>query len=399
MARSLRLFVLEPDDDRRQAIAELVRRSPAFALAGAAGRLEEALAAWPREGCDAALVADAVVYAAPDAVSALARRGATAVVVGLAADQEALRRAMTAGARDFLVWPFSASALAEALADLGAADDEAAGPVVVTSAAGGVGKSLIALNLAALAGRRAEEPAALVDMDLDGGCQALYAGVAPQAHLGDLLRLGRAVDDDALRSAAARVPGVPISLFASPGEPGTWAATDGDDLAGWLDRFQFAFARVVVDLPDVWDERALAVVRRARRTVLVAAAELPSLARTARLVRRLREEAGLGQDRVTVVCNRVHPLMMLNPKAIQEALGLPTIQVPFDELAARSVASAQPLGGRRSPCPFLRAVESIHDAVWPGSGPTAERVSLARELRSLGADLASGAGPAPIPHL
>lgn len=399
MARSLRLFVLEPDEAQRQAIVDLIRRSPAFALAGAADRLEEALRAWPREGCDAALIADAVVYADPDAVVALARRGATAIVVGRSAEQEALRRAMTAGARDFLVWPFSASSLGEALTDLKGAEDEASGPAVVTSAAGGVGKSLIALNLAALSGRRAEEPAALIDMDLDAGCQALYCGVEPTAHIGDLLRLGRAVDDDALRSAAARVPGVPIYLFAAPAEPGAWAAADGDDLAGWLDRFQYAFARVVVDLPAVWDERALAVVRRARRTVLVAAAELPSLTRTARLIRHLREEAGLGEDRITVVCNRVHPLMMLNPKAIQEALGLPTIQVPFDELAARSVASAQPLGGRRSPCPFLRAVEQIHDAVWPGAGAKPERGSLARELRALGADLASGAGPAPIAHL
>lgn len=402
MAGSVRLLVVEQDDVVRQGIAELARRDPAFALVGQARTADEAYraASGGREPIEVALVSDAITYSDPKLVAALSERGTAVMVVGRAADQESMRRAMTAGARDFLVWPFTANLLRQALDDIGAlnAAGSQVSPVCVIGSHGGVGKSIVALNLAIMAGRQCEEPVALVDLDLDGGSQALYCGVRPDANMGDLLRLGHAVDADAMKSVAVKVPGVPLHLFASPAEPRSWSAAGGEDLASWVERIQFAFARVFVDLPPALDERTLAVLEGARHVVLVTAAELPALTNTARLLRLLREDLAWGGDRITVVCNRVHPLMVLNPRAIQEALGTPaSVQVPFDDLAARSVANGQPLGGRRSPTPFLKAMDQLTAAIWPDDRASSRGARARnRDVMRISPDVT---GTAPVVHL
>ncbi|MBE3591177.1 MAG: P-loop NTPase [Firmicutes bacterium] len=390
MARRIRLFVVDPDPDVRAAIAGLARAEPRLEVAGTAGSLEEAAAAAAQAPADVALVA---VDRVADA-DALAGAAIPILAYGREAQPDVMRRAMAAGARDFLVWPFTASGLLQALAEIEAAAprDPAAGPVAVLSARGGCGRSSLALNLAVLLARRLEEEVALVDLDLDAGSLAPYAGVKAPATVADLVRLGAAVDSDALRQAAARVAGVPVRLFASPSEPGTWAATPAQALRGVVERIDMAFAASLLDLPVVFDERLAAVLDACGRVVFVTPAEVAALVPAARWLRRLTE-AGWSGERLSVVCNRTHPEMKLPPQAVAEALGVAhVIQVPFDEAAALAAQNGQPAAARRSPTPFVRALEPLLRALVPQAEGRA--AGPARAALPQAADVPRGLGPA-----
>lgn len=392
MARTVRLLVVDPDGAARQALADLMRREPRLELAGSAASAEEATRHASHSPVDAILIAVDLV-ADPES---LAGFGDTPVVaIGREAQPEVMRRAMTAGARDFLVWPFTAHALLQALEDIGllAVRDAETSPVAVVSARGGSGKSIVALNLAILRARRDEREVALLDLDLDAGSLALYAGVKAQATVGDLLRLGAAIDSDALRNVAVKLPGVPVHLFASPAEPGSWSSTPAEALRGWVDRVESTFPCTIVDLPAAFDERTLAVLDACARAVFVTPAELPALYHAARWMRRIADEIGWPRERFIVVCNRTHPEMKLPPKAVVEALATPNVvQVPFDSTAASSVQSGQALAGRRNPVPFVRALEPLLQALAAERdrrGPAQARASVPRS-----ADVPNGLGPA-----
>lgn len=297
---------------------------------------------------------------------------APVVVFGEEISPDLLRQAMVRGASDYLTWPVSLPDLRQALTDLDLLPKEegaSSGLLLMAGVKGGVGKSLLALNTAILAGRLAGQPALLVDLDLDGGALHQYVKVPSSSTLADLLQGPKTSrPPQLLQEAALKVPGLPLALYPSPEILGLWEEQEGHRLAWVLEQLQTAFPVGVVDLPPIWDSRTAALLQGGHKLALVFPATASALPLAARWLRRLTE-LGAG-PRVFLIANRHLPDMKLTPRAMAEALGRRVdIHLPYDGEALGSLEQGRPLAGRRQPPALVQHLKPLVEWAWPHLAP------------------------------
>ena len=135
------------------------------------------------------------------------------IIMSVQGEQEYLRRAMTAGAKDYLTKPFTGDELVGAIKQVHANEEkrkkvyssekppvELGKIITVFSTKGGVGKTTIASNLAVALANKTGERVGLVDADLQFGDVSLFFNVLPRATIADLVKDIDSLDEKLLES-------------------------------------------------------------------------------------------------------------------------------------------------------------------------------------------------------
>jgi pilus assembly protein CpaE len=205
--------------------------------------------------------------------------------------------------------------------------------VALYSPRGGVGRTTLALNLAAQLAQGHAGQVLLVDLDLPYTPAALLAGVVPGE---SLVRaswsgsLGTAADlRDALTNAAQpHETGfllLPATLQLAESELIT-----AEQVTTALQVARGAFRHIVVDLGSYLGDITLGVCDLARHLVVVVSPELPSL-KGAREVMGLFRDLHIPDDRITVVLNQRQPDAAVPRESVERTLGIaPAIEVKPD---------------------------------------------------------------------
>lgn len=218
------------------------------------------------------------------------------VAAARAADSETVRRLFRAGAADVVAAPFSADALAGTLADLLNTEVRGAGgPVIaVLKAGGGVGATLLATNLAVLlqggghANGAASKTAALLDFDLQFGDAASALDLHPRSSLLEILRAKERFDGRFLEGVLTpHASG--LKVLAAPPSIVPPGALDGGFAEAVVQHAAAAHDVTIVDLPTLWADWTLPVLRRADLIVLVARPTVSGALRTRRVLDACQE--------------------------------------------------------------------------------------------------------------
>lgn len=177
-----------------------------------------------------------------------------------------------------------------------------AGPariVAVTSGKGGVGKSHVALYLAAGAASWGQR-VLLIDADVGLASQDLLVGARPRHGLGQVVR-----GEVALEHAVVEVPGG-LELLASPvGDPGLMGMSDGErrNLVDAVDAMAWRYDLVVIDTGAGVAGDALPLSAACDEVVVVTTPE-PTALRDAYAVIKLLNQRW-GEDRFSLAVNSV----------------------------------------------------------------------------------------------
>jgi pilus assembly protein CpaE len=326
-----------------------------------------------------------------------------------------LRRAHQAGARDVLVWPYTAADLGAAvrrlLPDLiwdGVVVQEAAGSVapagaaiatetaattklpdlplppmpppppvptadgpavaatteqgqitVVFSGKGGVGKSLIATNLASAIAAVSGSEVGLVDLDLQFGDLGLLLNVRPNTSMSNVVEGYPDLDPGYLRSLMAAGPGG-VRLLAAPPSPELADLVAPEHVRALLQGLRGIFHNLVVDLGAHLDDRSLEAVQVADQILLVTDLELSTI-KNARLALTLFDRLGVSPARVFVVLNRADAKTPVTPDQVEQNLKHPVAaQIPTDTVMVQeSVRQATPLVLLHPQAALSRAVRDL----------------------------------------
>ncbi|PJI93870.1 pilus assembly protein FlpE [Luteimicrobium subarcticum] len=203
--------------------------------------------------------------------------------------------------------------------------------LAVVGSCGGVGTSTFAAAVAAVA--RADGPAALVDLDTEGGGLDVLLGVEDVvgARWPDLYAARGVVPAGELLASLPRWRGVPV-LSADRRRPGHVA----DDVrTAVLDALRSGSTTLVLDVPGA----AAASVPGDATTALVVPRTVVGLAHALAATRRPAGTAGAGGAvgaQVAVVAAR--PTGHLHPADVADALGLPVVaRVRHDRRSAADV--------------------------------------------------------------
>lgn len=266
-------------------------------------------------------------------------RGATRaklVAVGPTHDPRLILRTVHSGADDYVDAEGSLDVeLPALLKRLHSNQKSAAGPgrlIVVTGASGGSGRSLLAVNLAALLAQRIGH-CGLCDFDLRSGDLAALLNLRPRhtvAHLcRDLAKLDQAMFERSLLDDPSG-----IRLLAAPELLSEVDQLDFRGVPHLLKLARQTLPYVVVDVEHYLRKESLQTMQLADAVLVVLRLDFVSLRDTRRLLEAMLE-FGISADSIQLVANRCDVTHDLSTVKAQAALGRPLRHVlPDDPQAA-----------------------------------------------------------------
>lgn len=191
--------------------------------------------------------------------------------------------------------------------------------VTLVSPKGGVGATLVAVNLAMALAARATS--VLVDFHLWGGDADLHLDLNPQKDWTDLLSVANELTDRHLELALTPHPGG-LVLLAAPEGPRTRLQIEsaGDLLASLSSRFDW----LVVDCPTGVEKLTTGAIERSDMTLIVTTADPPALRRSAWVRAALRS---LFPGRLGLVVNQMNHTHPVNPGNLADSLDVKLLAV------------------------------------------------------------------------
>ncbi|NTW05630.1 MAG: MinD/ParA family protein [Peptococcaceae bacterium] len=216
------------------------------------------------------------------------------IIISIQSEKEYLRKAMTAGARDYLVKPFSSEELAETIRRVGglskkrhlnlvegnysvSINNKSPGKIITFfSTKGGIGKTTIACNLAISLTQKNKSKMALVDMDLQGGDISVFMNLPASAGLDEIVKEDDYTDPSLLETyLTPHLSGVRV--ITAPSSPEKADLVNSDHVEGIITALKTNYDYVFLDISAALNDINIACLEISDLIILVADQNLPTL--------------------------------------------------------------------------------------------------------------------------
>ena len=270
------------------------------------------------------------------------------IAAGQVNDVRLYRDLIASGIQDYLLKPFGADQVRDALTQAQAvfmaprdtAPERPHMTVSVIGTRGGVGASSIATSLAWLLSEKKKRPTALLDLDVHFGTNALAMDLEPGRGLTDAIENPSRIDGLFIERAMVRASDT-LAILSAEAPINQPLLTDGGAFFQLLEEFRLAFECSVIDMPRNMLIQHPHLMTDVNITLLVTELTLASARDTIRLLSWLKANAP--QSRVLVVANRVHAgAPEISRKDFEQSIERKVdVLIPFD---LRIAAQAAKLG-------------------------------------------------------
>jgi len=293
-----------------------------------------------------------------NATEILHRKMPTVQVIMLSVqnDTEYMRKAMKAGAYDFLPKPLVLDDLTNAVRSAGEKSREekskmssgySAGVVsasgamsggfgepgkviVVFSPKGGVGTTTVATNLA-LALNTPEKKSVLVDGNLQFGDVAIFLNEQSKTNITDLTSRVDDLDSDVVKDVVVTHAASGMHILPAPPRPEHAESVKGEEFGKLLTFLKKLYPYVVVDSASSLTEYVLSAMDVMDAMILVTSQEIPSI-KNCNLFLNLADQVRIPRDHIIFVLNRFNPQVGITAEKIKESLRQDvSIVIPEDE--------------------------------------------------------------------
>ena len=282
---------------------------------------------------------------------------AQVIMLSVQGDPNYMRRAMLAGARDFLTKPPMADELISAIRRAGdmahqertknvQAQVIASSPgmpaasagysltqgkvVVVYSPKGGTGCTTIAVNLA-LALHNEDTRTTLVDGNLQFGDVAVFVNEQGKNTIIDIAARVNELDPDIVEGVMLHHAASGVHVLAAPPRPEQAEQVSGDQFAQLIDYLKQMYAYVVIDTTPILNDITLTAIDKSDAIVLVTTQDIPSI-KNSRLFLDLLQTMGIDREQVVFTMNRYDKRIAITPERVGDNLKQPVAAIiPLDE--------------------------------------------------------------------
>lgn len=277
------------------------------------------------------------------ATEQLAAEVSTAAVVMMSVQGEAdyLRRSMLAGAREFLVKPFSSDELTASIRQVYGREREKASrmavPVIATSGGpkdgshepasvvaifspkGGVGRTTVAVNLAVAAASLGQK-VALVDASFQFGDVGVLLNLNPRnKSIADLVGELQTGEAESLETfMITHSSGVRVLL--APPSPEQAELITPLAVKRVLQGLRHEYELVVVDCPSTFNEPTIAVLDEADVILTLLSLEITSV-KNMRLFLEVAEQLGYDNEKIRLVLNRADSTLGIRVADVEHSIG------------------------------------------------------------------------------
>lgn len=279
------------------------------------------------------------------------------IVYSSLADGASVRRAMLAGARDYLTQPLDAETVIGSIRMVLDQEEHrqrrltgevpqmaAAGGTVITvfGAKGGIGKTTIATNLATALVRETGQTVALVDMDTRFGDVAIMMDVPVDRNIADLTRRLDHVDRTNIKEYL--VPhSSGVAILPAPSHPGDWNVVSPDHIEQIVRLLAQTHDFVILDTPGTFNEMVAAALEMATVVLLVTSMDVASIKDTVLALNMLRSWS-FPREKVKLAINHANVANSVKEKDVVRTLEYEVFwQIPYDEAVTKSTQLGQPI--------------------------------------------------------
>jgi pilus assembly protein CpaE len=275
------------------------------------------------------------------------------IIMSVQGEQDYLRRAMLAGARDYIVKPFSGGELANSIVRVYSSKKSSvvARPevaprknktIIFFSTKGGVGKTVIATNVAVALANQASLKILFVDLDLQFGDGAVFLNTVPKWTIADIAQSGRLKDEEIKACITVHESG--LDFLAAPMRPEHAEMVHIEAVKQIIAYGKKVYDYVIIDTQNRFEDMSLLALDEADEIWLVVSMDLPTI-RNSKLCLELMTHLGYF-SKVKIVLNRSGTGVGLEDRDIQETLGMSaSFKIPSDGKAV--------LGALNSGKPFV----------------------------------------------
>jgi pilus assembly protein CpaE len=312
------------------------------------------------------------------------------VILSVQGDPNYMRRAMLAGARDFLTKPPMADELISAIRRAGqmahstrAKNVQAeASPVasainpkasfsgvsdgkviVVYSPKGGAGTTTLAVNLSVTL-HNDETRVILIDAKLQYGDVAVFLNEQGKNTILDLTSRADELDAEVVESVVIKHAASGMRVLAAPARPEQAEQVSSDQFVKLVKYLRQNYAYVVIDTSSALDDVTLAALDNADIVMLVVTQDIPAI-KNCRLFLDLMDTIGTPRERICFVMNKYDKRISITPEKVGDNLKQPVVGViPLDErVVIPSVNRGVPFMIDNKSQPSSKAIFSLAEVV------------------------------------
>jgi pilus assembly protein CpaE len=311
------------------------------------------------------------------------------VILSVQNDANYMRKAMLAGARDFLTKPPMIDELTAAIRRAGnLAHEERAkavtvfpqvgltGPLVpgmkyaplqlgniicVYSPKGGTGCTTVATNLA-VSLKTPDNKVAVVDANMLFGDVAVFFNEHGKNTILDLLDRANELDPEIIEDVMVVNKQTNLHIMASPKVPELSDTHKGEPVMKILNFMKQIYNYIVIDTTPYLTEIVQTCLDVADYIVLITTQDIPAI-KNANQFLSLADASGIQREKILFIMNRYDKRIAISPERVGESLKQPVvIAVPFEErIVSNSVNRGVPFMVDNKIAPVGKAIQSLVD--------------------------------------
>ncbi len=233
--------------------------------------------------------------------------------------------------------------------------------IAIVGGKGGVGKSIIAANLAVAITKELRQKALLIDADaLSCGDQNVILGLRPNKTLSEIANFTGQINAQTVASLVTK-HALGIGYIGAVRFPEETLKVDPGLIERPLNSLSQIFPYMVADLGSTMTNLQQEIIQLASIILVVTSPEMLAVNQTSRLISDFTT-ASIPGDLIHVVVNKISPTGFLPPQSIQKILKTPIMAnlVQDDKLAFAALQRGVPLVGLQ---PASKIASSFHDLV------------------------------------
>lgn len=256
------------------------------------------------------------------------------IIVSVQGEQEYLRKAMAAGAREFITKPFSSDDLTNTIIKVFEVEqkrkeklvprieEEVKSKVItVFSTKGGVGKTTVASNIAAAIARETRKKVALIDLDLQFGNMGVFLNIPIKNTIMDLIKETSDFDSKLIEEyMVSHYSGVKVLL--APIKPEYAEFVTSVHIEKIIKSLKENYHYIIIDTPTNLDEVTLTALDLADKILFVSGLDLPTIKNTKDGI-GIMESLHYSKEKLHIVINKSSEQFGIKNKDFEETVKYP----------------------------------------------------------------------------
>jgi pilus assembly protein CpaE len=354
MENKIKVVIVDDSDQTRDNIAAIMNFDKDIVIVGEAKNGMEAIAVVKDKKPNIVLMdINMPVMDGIKATQTLTEEGveSSIIMMSIQGEGEYIKKAMSAGARDYVVKPFGIKELVDTVRrvyelDMSkkrkissvSANKVESKVISIFSTKGGVGKTTVATNIAVALSNLTGKKVALLDFDLQFGDVAICLNLYVKNSITELIKdFANVEQDPGLLEEYLLTHYSGIKVLAAPIRPENAEYVTADHINKIIDHLKGRYDYIIIDTSHGFNDTIITALDMSDLIIYVSTLDLPSIKNTKNGL-EVMKSLNYSNEKVRIVVNKSNESFGINHSDFESALGVGIWAMIPDDVASVTVS-------------------------------------------------------------